>query len=108
MSHAEKPLRLEVGADGRIKLPPAALEALELEPGEHVTLYIDTRRKSLRIERHVADAWGEALKEKPQKALEDLFHEQRGREAEAERQFDEEMRKPPPKRRPEDDPGHWR
>jgi hypothetical protein len=56
----------------------------------------------------VADAWGEALKEKPRKGLEDLFDEQKDREKEAERMFDEEMRKPPPKRRPEDDPGHWR
>ena len=108
MNQAEKPVRLDVGADGRIRLPPAALEALGHEKGEQVTLYIDTRRKCLRIERHVADAWGEALKEKPRKGLEDLFDEQKDREKEAERMFDEEMRKPPPKRRPEDDPGHWR
>lgn len=108
MNHAEKPVRLDVGRDGSIRLPPAALEALGYEAGEQVTLYIDTRRKCLRIERHVADAWGEALKEKPQKGLEDLFDDQKAREAEAERLFDEEMRKPSPKRRPEDDPDHWR
>ena len=104
----KKPPKLDVGANGEVRLPPDALEALGLQPGEQVTLFVDTRRKQIRLERFVDDPWGEALKEKPQKGFGDLFSDQEARDAEAKRQFDEGIKKPLPKRKPEDDPDYWR
>lgn len=107
---SSKKLKLKVGATGEVKLPPEALEALELEPGGEMSLEIDTRRKQLRLERHVDDAWGEALKEKPQKGMEDLLDEQKKRDEAAKEMFEKRLKdkKPGDKRRPEDSPDFWR
>lgn len=105
---SKKPVRLTVGRDGSVKLPQDAMEALDLAPGEQVELRIDTRRKQIRLERHVDDPWKEALKQKDEKGFEDLMSEQKAREAEAERLFDQRSKEPPPKKKPEDDPGYWR
>ena len=107
---SSKKLKLKVGGAGEVKLPPEALEALDLElPGE-LTLEIDTRKKQLRLERFVADAWAEAMKEKPQKGLEDLMQDQKDREEAAKDLFEKriEDKSKPEKRRPEDSPDHWR
>jgi antitoxin component of MazEF toxin-antitoxin module len=107
---SSKRLKLKLGGMGELKLPPEALEALELEPGQELTLEIDTRRKQLRLERFVADAWAEAMKEKPQKGLEDLMQDQKDREQAAKELFEKRIKdkSAPEKRRPEDDPNHWR
>jgi bifunctional DNA-binding transcriptional regulator/antitoxin component of YhaV-PrlF toxin-antitoxin module len=107
---SSKKLKLKVGAMGEVKLPPEALAALEIEPGGEMSLEIDTRRKQLRLERHVDDAWGEAMKEKPQKGLEDLMDEQKQREQAAKEMFEKRIKEknPKDKRRPEDSPDHWR
>ena len=107
---SSKKLKLKVGGLGELKLPPEALEALELEPGGEVSLEIDTRRKQLRLERFVADAWAEAMKEKPQKGLEDLMDDQKAREEAAKELFEKRIKEkgPKDKRRPEDSPDHWR
>ena len=107
---SSKKLKLKVGASGEVKLPPEALEALELEPGGEMSLEIDTRRKQLRLERFVADAWAEAMKEKPQKGMEDLLDEQKQREEAAKDLFEKRIKdkSKPEKRRPEDSPDHWR
>lgn len=93
-----------------MKLPPEALEALDVEPGGELSLEIDTRRKQLRLERHVDDAWAEAMKEKPQKGLEDLMDEQKRREEAAKELFEKRVKDKSKheKRRPEDSPDHWR
>lgn len=107
---SSKKLKLRLGGGGELKLPPEALEALELEPGGEMTLEIDTRRKQLRLERFVADAWSEALKEKPQKGMEDLLDEQKQREQAAKEMFEKRLREKSEKdkRRPEDSPDYWR
>ncbi len=107
---SSKKLKLKVGGAGEVKLPPEALEALDVEPGGEVSLEIDTRRKQLRLERHVDDAWAEALKEKPQKGLEDLMQDQKQREEAAKELFEKRIKdkSPKDKRRPEDSPDHWR
>jgi antitoxin component of MazEF toxin-antitoxin module len=103
-------IRLKLTGAGEVKLPPEALEALELEPGHELSLEIDTRRKQLRLERFVADAWAEAMKEKPQKGLEDLMDEQKQRDAAAKELFEKRVKDKSvhEKRRPEDSPDHWR
>jgi len=105
-----KKLKLKVGGLGELKLPQEALEALELEPGHELTLEIDTRKKQLRLERFVADAWAEALKEKPQKGMEDLLDEQKQRDEAAKGLFEKRLKEKSPKdkRRPEDRPDYWR
>lgn len=107
---SSKKVKLKIGGAGEVKLPPEALEALELEPGGEMSLEIDTRRKQLRLERHVDDAWAEALKEKPQKGLEDLMQDQKQRDEAAKELFEKRLkdRSPKDKRRPEDSPDHWR
>jgi len=104
----EKYRKLPVGKNGEVRLPPDALEALGLEAGEQVRLTIDTRRHEIRLERHVDDAWGEALKEKKGKDFTDLWDDQSKREEEAKRIFDEGLKKKHAPRKPEDDRERWR
>ena len=105
----KKPRTLPLGADGALELPPDVLAALGIEAEDtEVEIYVDTRRKQLRVERHVDDPWAEALKEKEQKGFDDLHAEQAERDAEAKRIFEEKLKEGPGKRRPEDSPDRWR
>jgi bifunctional DNA-binding transcriptional regulator/antitoxin component of YhaV-PrlF toxin-antitoxin module len=105
----KKKRTLPLGSGGELKLPPDALEALGIEPEDKaVEIFVDTRRKQIRLERHVDDPWADALKKKEEKDLEDLMADQEQREAEAQELFERKLKEPPPKRRPEDDPGYWR
>jgi len=104
----KKKRTLKVGPGGEVRLPPDALEAIEFQPGDEVELIIDTRRKQIHLERHVADPWAEAMRKKPEKGLEDLMDEQKQREEDAKELWERRVKEPPPKRRPEDDPDHWR
>lgn len=99
---------VRLGTKGEVTLPPDVLETLDLEPGGELKLFLDTRRKQVRLERHVADAWEEALRKKPTKGLEDVLGEQTQRQEEAQSLFEERLKKPPPKRKPEDDADYWR
>ena len=105
----EKPRTIKVGANGEIKLPQDVLEAIGHEEGEDVRIFVDTRRKQLRIDRHVDDPWADALKAKDEKDFEDLMGEQKDREDAAKKLFDEKLKDPPKvDRKPEDDPDYWR
>ena len=106
----KKPRTLDVGTGGEVKLPPDALEAIGWEPGEQVRLQIDTRGKRIVLERHVEDAWADALKQRPEKGFEDILSEQAQREEDAKDVFERRLkeRKPGEGRRPEDDPDRWR
>ena len=109
MSKKKKHRLLDVGPDGEVKLPPDALEAIALEAGEKVRIVVDTRRKEIRLERHVEDAWAEAMKPKEQKGFDDLMAEQARRDAEAKEIFERKLKDAKPgERRPEDDPDLWR
>ncbi len=99
---------LTLGPKGELHLPAEALHALELKPGESVKLRIDARNKVLHLERHVDDPWKEALKEKQNPGFEDLLQDQKQRDAEATRQFEQRMKDPVKPPRPEDRPDHWR
>jgi len=100
---------LPLGSGGELKLPPDVLEALGIEAEDkEVEIFLDTRRKQLRVERHVDDPWAEALREKKEREFEDLMADQQQREADAQDLFERKLKEPPPKRRPEDDPDHWR
>ena len=104
----QKKRTLPVGPDGEIKLPADVIEKLDIELGGAVEIFLDTRRKQLRIERHTDDPWADALQQKEQRGFEDLMGEQQERDAAAEELFDQKAKDPPPKRKPEDDPGYWR
>ncbi len=104
----EKHRKLHIGKAGEVKLPPDALESLGVEPGDQVRLTVDTRKREVRLERHVEDAWGEALKEKKGKDFTDLWEDQSKREEEAKRIFEEGLKKKPEPRKPEDDRDRWR
>jgi antitoxin component of MazEF toxin-antitoxin module len=104
----KKPRTLDIGKDGSVRLPDDVMRALDLAPGEKVEIYLDTRRKAVRLERHVDDPWAEAMKQKPEKGFDDLMTEQQKREAEAERIWKEKLKEGPGERKPEDDPDRWR
>jgi len=105
----KKPPRLlDVGPDGSVRLPADVLESLEIAPGGKVALNVDTRHKVIRLERHVEDPWAEALRDKNTKGFDDLLSDQEARDREAHRIFEERLKEPPPKRKPEDDPDLWR
>ncbi|MDH3590461.1 MAG: hypothetical protein OER88_01185 [Planctomycetota bacterium] len=109
MSKKKKHRLLDVGAGGVVKLPPDALEAIALEDGEKVRIVVDTRRKEIRLERHVEDVWAEALKPKEQKGFSDLIDEQAKRDEDAKKIFERKLKEAKPgERRPEDDPDLWR
>lgn len=108
---AGKGIKLTIGSDGRVLLPKEALDAIDVEPGAHVKLFIDTRRRSLRIERHVDDVWGEALKKKDGKSFDDILAEQKQREKEAEdifRRGSKDAASGKKDRDPENHPDRWR
>ena len=106
---AKKPLILDLGANGEVRLPDEALHALDVQPGEKLSLRIDTRHKALRLERYVDDPWAEALKQKQQEGFEDILGAQKQREDEAADLFDKRLKEAPKEeRRPEDDPDLWR
>jgi len=90
---AKKPARtLTVGSNGEVTLPADVLRLLDVAPGDAVELRLDTRGHAVRLERHVEDAWAEALKPKPQKGLEDVLDEQSRREREADDLFERRLR----------------
>jgi len=101
---------LRVGKEGELRLPADAMETLGLEPGEQVEIFVDTRRKQVRLERYVDDPWAEAMKKKQEAGIDDLLDQQAERDAAAERLFEERLKEPPKAddRKPEDDPGYWR
>ena len=69
MPKPEKPKILRVGPDGSIQLTKEALEMIDVEPGGQVKLFMDVRRKQLHVERHVDDAWADALEQKEQPGM---------------------------------------
>ncbi len=110
---ANKGIPLKVGPDGSVVLPKDALDAIDVSAGGDVKLFVDTRRKSLRIERHVDDVWAEALGPRTQKNFDDVLSEQRQREKDAEDIFNRRSKdagKEPGKKdsKPEDHPDRWR
>ena len=108
-SMAKKPLILDLGANGEVRLPGEALEALEIQPGEKLALRIDTRHKQVRLERHVDDPWAEALKQKKQDGFEDILGAQKQRESDAADLFDKRVQNAPKEKpRPEDNRDLWR
>lgn len=106
----KKPRTLTVGPEGEVKLPSDALEAIGWEPGEKVEIHLDTRHRRILLERHVEDAWAEALKRRPEKGFEDILSEQARREQEAKEIFERRLKetKPGERRGAEDDPDLWR
>jgi len=85
-------MKVRLSKDGSVRLPPEVLEALGAEEGDTLRLFVDRRRKSVRIERFSEDPWADALREGPQKGIEDLLSDQKKRQAEAEDLFDRKLR----------------
>ena len=79
-------------SDGSLKLPPDALDALGAEPGDEVKLFVDSRKKIVRIERHSVDPWADAMREKQSKGLEDLLADQQKRQEAADDIFNQRLR----------------
>jgi antitoxin component of MazEF toxin-antitoxin module len=104
----KKPRLLDVGPEFEVKLPADVVEALGLESGEKVQIYIDARRKAVRLERHVDDPWTEALKDKDTPGFEDLMQDHDARQEDAKKLFEQKLKEKPEKPRPEDNPDLWR
>ena len=79
------------------------------EPGDEVRLFIDGRKKAIRIERHSDDPWADAMKEKPKIGMKDIFEDQKRRQAEAEQTFKKRLKESEPgEGKPDNDPDKWR
>ncbi|MEM8883397.1 MAG: hypothetical protein AAGD14_04980 [Planctomycetota bacterium] len=102
-------MKLTIGADGSLKLPPEALEALGAEPGDTVKLNLDARQKRVRMERVSDDPWADAMREGPSKGFDDVLSDQQKREAEAKDLFDRKLRdSKTDDEKPDDDHDRWR
>jgi len=100
-------VKVLLAPDGSVKLPPEVLEALGAEPGDTIRLFVDRRRKSVRLERFSEDPWADALREGPARDIEDLLSDQKKRQSEAEDLFDKKLRETDGGK-PDDDPDKWR
>jgi len=105
---ADPAVFLRIGPKGEIVLPENALHALGASAGEQLKLRVDSRHKVLHLERHVDDPWSEALKDKRAPGFEDLLDDQKQRDAEAKRTFEQKLKEKGPAPKPEDRPDHWR
>ena len=77
-------MQIKLEADGSLRLPPEALQTLGAEPGDEVKLFLDNRKKQIRMERTSGDPWADAMRENKPKGMEDIFADQQQREAAAE------------------------
>ena len=100
-------MKIPLGKDGSVRLPPEALEALGADPGDTLNLFIDRKRKLVRLERFSEDPWSDAMREGPSKGMEDLLADQQKRQAEAEDLFDRKL-KETDGTKPDDDADKWR
>jgi antitoxin component of MazEF toxin-antitoxin module len=100
-------MKLPLGKDGSVRLPPEALEALGAEPGDTLKLFVDRKRKFLRLERVSEDPWADALREGPSKGLEDILADQQKRQAEADALFNKKL-KETDGTKPDNDADKWR
>ena len=102
-------MEIKLDADGSLRLPQSVLDAIGAAPGDELKLFVDNRRKSVRIERHAVDPWADAMREQKTKKLDDVLAEQQKRHAEAEDLFDKKLRDAEPgDGKPPDDQGKWR
>ena len=108
-------MQIKLEADGSLRLPQSVLDAIGAEPGDELKLFVDNRRKSVRIERFATDPWADAMREQKTKKLDDVLADQQKRHAEAEDLFDKKMRdaqssetKPADGSKPPDDADKWR
>ena len=80
-------IQATIQPDGSVRLPAEALETLGAEPGDEVKIFLDNRKKAVRLERTSGDPWADAMRETKSKDLGDILAEQKKREAEADELF---------------------
>jgi bifunctional DNA-binding transcriptional regulator/antitoxin component of YhaV-PrlF toxin-antitoxin module len=100
-------VKLPISKDGSVRLPNEVLEALMAEPGDTLKVFVDKKRKAVRLERFSEDPWADAMREGPSKGLEDILADQQKRQAEAEDLFDQKLKETDGEK-PEDDFDKWR
>jgi antitoxin component of MazEF toxin-antitoxin module len=102
-------MQIKLESDGSLRLPQSVLDAIGAEPGDELKLFVDNRRKSVRIERYATDPWADAMREQKTKKLDDVLADQEKRHADAEDLFDKKLRDAEPgDGKPSDDADKWR
>ncbi len=98
-------LRVQVRKDGSIALPKSVLDALGVDAGSYLGIAIDKNRVVL--EKVSFDPFAEGQKKPDPDAFEKILKKQKEGMDEAEREFLQRMKEPPPEIKPEDRPEFW-
>ena len=101
-------MRLPLAEDGSVRLPAEVLEALGAAPGDTLKLFVDRKRKSIRLERVSDDPWADAMRQAPEKKLDDILADQQKRQSEADDLFDRKLKDTETDGSKPDDPDKWR
>ena len=98
-------IRVQVRKDGSITLPRNVLDALEADTGSYLGIAID--KNKVVLEKISFDPFAEAQKKPDPDAFEKILKKQKEGLDEAEREFLQRMKEPPPEIKPEDRPEFW-
>jgi bifunctional DNA-binding transcriptional regulator/antitoxin component of YhaV-PrlF toxin-antitoxin module len=98
-------IRVQVRKDGSIALPRNVLEALGADVGSYLAVTVEEDRAVLC--KTTFDPFAEAQKKPDPDAFEKILRRQREGLDQAERDFMQRLKEPPPEVRPEDRPEFW-
>ena len=85
-------MKLPIYKDGSVRLPAEVLEALAAEPGDTLKIFVDKKRKSVRLERFSDDPWADAMRESSSKGFDDILADQQKRQEAADDIFNQRLR----------------
>lgn len=98
-------IRVQVRKDGSVVLPRNVLDALGADAGSYLAITAEENRVVL--EKTTFDPFAEAQKKPDPDAFDKILRRQREGLDQAERDFMQRMKEPPPEVRPEDRPEFW-
>ncbi|HAK95179.1 MAG TPA: hypothetical protein DCM87_09305 [Planctomycetes bacterium] len=98
-------IRVQVRKDGSVPLPRNVLDALGADAGSYLAITVEDDRVVL--QKTTFDPFAEAQKKPDPDAFEKILKSQREGLDQAERDFMQRIKDPPPEVRPEDRPEFW-
>ena len=98
-------IRVQVKKDGSLTLPKNVLDALEVDTGSYLLITIDENRVVL--EKTIFDPFAEVQKKLDPDTFDKILKKQKEGLDQAERDFVQRMKGPPPEIKPEDRPEFW-
>ncbi len=98
-------VRVQVKKDGSITLPRSVLDVLGADTGSYLLVTVDENR--VLLEKTAFDPFAEVQKKPDPDAFDKILKKQKEGLDQAEREFTQRMKDPPPEVRPEDRPEFW-